>query len=88
MNTKNEKAVVTDKELEKVSGGEITVNDFSAEMTCKASADAEHFNDITIGDISGTITSKAKAGEKKSPMHIKSVSSLDFPVSRNNRKEF
>lgn len=65
MNTKNEKNVVTDKELEKVSGGEITVNDFSAEMTCKASADAEHFNDITIGDISGTITSKAKAGEEK-----------------------
>ena len=65
MNTKNEKAVVTDKDLEKVSGGEITVNDFSAEMTCKASADAEHFNDITIGDISGTITSKAKVGEEK-----------------------
>ena len=41
MNTKNEKAVVADKELEKVSGGEITVNDFSAEMTCKASAGKE-----------------------------------------------
>ena len=62
---KNTNFELKDIELEKVSGGEITVNDFSAEMTCKASADAEHFNDITIGDISGTITSKAKAGEEK-----------------------
>ena len=63
---KNTKVELKDIELEKVSGGEITVNDFSAEMICKASADAEHFNDITIGDISGTITSKAKAGEERS----------------------
>ena len=33
---KNTKVELKDIELEKVSGGEITVNDFSAEMTCKA----------------------------------------------------
>lgn len=66
MNIKNENAVINDKNLDAVTGGsftpnasgtkaEITVNDFSAEMTSKAKAGGESFNNITIGDITGTL---------------------------------
>ena len=33
MNTKNENNIINDEKLDAVTGGTITVNDFSAEMT-------------------------------------------------------
>ena len=47
MNTKNENNIINDKKLDAVTGGTITVNDFSAEMTVMSgSGDHCHFEPV------------------------------------------
>ena len=50
MNTKNENNIINDEKLDAVTGGTITVNDFSAEMTASGTGDHCHFEQILGAD--------------------------------------